>query len=185
MPRKGRVRQISFELFGAAFCEGCLLSGPPWLGVISRERILLDVLWFCWPCRWGLKVLGGHVHRQRCTAWPRGSPGTTSWSPLICLWMGPLLPCSLLLAWGLAWGPEWAPLEKPGAGETREAWAGSRLSCSLCLSGNCTGCSATFSVLKKRVSLLDGVFAGTWDERQGSSGESLGHTGPGVRGWLR
>ena len=66
-----------------------------------------------------------------------------------------------------------------------EAWVGSGLSCYLCLSGNCTGCSATFSVLKKRVSLVDGVFSGAWDEMQGSSGESLGHIGPGVRGLLK
>lgn len=32
------------------------------------------------------------------------------------------------------------------------AWAGSQLSCCLCFSGNCAGCAATFSVLKKRVS---------------------------------
>uniref|UniRef100_A0A8I3SCL0 Zinc finger FYVE-type containing 27 n=1 Tax=Canis lupus familiaris TaxID=9615 RepID=A0A8I3SCL0_CANLF len=44
--------------------------------------------------------------------------------------------------------------------------------------GNCTGCSATFSVLKKRVS-LEGAFLGTWDEMQGRRGSHWATSGLG------
>lgn len=89
-----------------------------------------------------------------------------------------LLPCSLLPAMvsGLGCHSEWSHLEEPGAGESREPWARSRLNCCLCLSGNCTGCSATFSVLKKRVSLSEDMCVGIWDEKQGS--EWWGVIGP-------
>lgn len=41
---RDHVRQASFEVVGTTSSEGCLLSGPLQLGLISREQILLDAL---------------------------------------------------------------------------------------------------------------------------------------------
>lgn len=66
---RGCVRQVSFEVVGAASSEGCLSSGPCQLGVVSRGEILLDALLFQRDLRVGLLSPGGYRDWQLCTVW--------------------------------------------------------------------------------------------------------------------
>ena len=116
---RGCVRQVWFALFGAAFSEGCLLSGPPQLGVISREQVLLDVL------RFWLDLQVEPLSPGKACG-PAAVYGLETWTPRDCQLESSLLSADLDFAplrtapsmvSGLGWCPEWACLEEPGAGE--------------------------------------------------------------------